>query len=98
MRVTLLDIRCERSYAHRMLLIEVEPELRDQLIAVEREIDALQLRAADLAYELERSTRWDDEGFAGAVDWLRFNCHLTSTVAADRINVGQHRAEMPESI
>jgi hypothetical protein len=51
-----------------------------------------------MALQLQRSTDWNDAGFGGAIDWLRFNCHLTSTVAADRINVGQHRTEMPESI
>src|SRR5215469_11435596 len=94
----LLDIRYERSYAGSMLQVASEATIRGRLVAIQREIDGLQLEASLLAHTLDRSRVWDEDGFSSAVDWLRFNCHLTSTVAADRITVGEQLHRMPESL
>ena len=51
-----------------------------------------------LAAELLRSGFLEDEGYNSPTDWLRFNCHLTDKVASDRINVGEHLAELPMSV
>ncbi|HEX2680941.1 MAG TPA: DUF222 domain-containing protein, partial [Candidatus Dormibacteraeota bacterium] len=81
-----------------MLQIAGEPDLGKQLIALEAQIDRLQVEASRLAFELHRSDLCDGEGFNSAIDWLRFNCHLTSTLAADRITVGEQLHRMPESL
>ena len=35
---------------------------------------------------------------ATPIDWIRFNCHLTSNAAADLIAVGKNLHRMPESV
>jgi hypothetical protein len=56
------------------------------------------LSFAQEAAEFAATDAWDEDGSASAIDWLRFNCHLTSTVAADRIAVGESLQRMPESV
>ena len=57
-------------------------------------IDRLEIEFSELAASFKQSKYWDYEGFNSAGDWMRFNCHMTSTAAADRINVGEHLYEM----
>jgi hypothetical protein len=73
-------------------------EVADQLIQVQHQIDMLQLQASLLAAELAQTDFWDEEGFNCAGDWIRFNCHLTSNAAIDLMNVGEHAAELAESV
>lgn len=89
----LLAIRYRCSYTRAV--IDPVRAWGDELVQLEHEIAMLEMRAAYLAFELADKT---PEGFNGMVDWLRFNCHLTSTVAADRVNVGRHIEHMPESV
>ncbi len=79
-------------------MVELEVGLGAQLMANQRQIDHLLLEQARLAVAFEGSRQWDDEGFNHAGDWLRFNCHLTSSAAFDLLNVGDHLADMPESV
>ncbi|HEX2647064.1 MAG TPA: DUF222 domain-containing protein, partial [Candidatus Dormibacteraeota bacterium] len=81
-----------------MLQIADEPDLGKQLIALEAEIDELQVKASRLAFRFAEGWGWDSDGFNTAIDWLRVNCHLTSTLAADRITVGEQLNRMPESL
>ena len=67
----------------------------EELVLLEQQIAFLELKAARLAAEMADDT---PQGFLNMVDWLRFNCHLTSNQAADRINVGRHLGEMPETV
>jgi hypothetical protein len=60
-------------------------------------IDLQLLSVAREAAEFAASDAWEEEGFASAIDWMRFNCHLTSTVAANLIAVGERIGELPES-
>src|SRR3989440_5879183 len=73
-------------------------ELAQELVFREHQITLLQVEASMLAAELLRSGFLEDEGYNSPTDWLRFNCHLTDKVASDRINVGEHLAEMPMSV
>src|SRR5207244_11196734 len=73
-------------------------ELAQELVFREHQISLLQVEASMLAAELLRSGFLEDEGYNSPTDWLRFNCHLTDKVAADRINVGEHLAELPMSV
>ena len=78
---------CPPSYA------EVGPELKQIL----HEKDLLELRAARVAARFARTDEYDEQGFASPIDWIRFNCHQTSTAAADLIAVGQKLARVRES-
>jgi uncharacterized protein DUF222/HNH endonuclease len=69
-----------------------------ELVFLEHQISLLQLEASMLAAELLRDGFLDDEGYNSRTDWMRFNCHLTDRVAADRIRVGEHVGELPMSI
>jgi len=73
-------------------------ELAQELVFREHQISLLQVEASMLAAELSRSGFLEDEGYNSPTDWLRFNCHLTDKVASDRINVGEHLAELPMSV
>jgi hypothetical protein len=78
---------CPPSYA------EVGPELKQIL----HEKDLLELRAARVAARFAATDEYDEQGFASPIDWIRFNCHQTSTAAADLIAVGQKLARVRES-
>src|SRR4029077_17888361 len=83
------------------LMIQPAPspqQLAQELVFLEHQISLLQLEASMLAAELLRYGFLDDEGYNSPPDWLRFNCHLTDRVAADRIRVGEHIGELPMSV
>src|SRR3984893_12467321 len=61
------------------------------------EVDLLLLRAADAAARFAATRYYDEQGYATAIDWVRFNCHQTSTAAADLIAVGKKLSRMAES-
>ena len=69
-----------------------------ELISLRREIDALELRFARLATDFAASGYWGYDGSNTAIDWLRINCRMTSTAAADRVAVGERLGELPRSL
>ena len=68
-----------------------------KLIGLRYFMDRLEVEFSEMAALFKQSKYWDYEGFNTAGNWMRFNCHMTSTAAADRINVGEHLADMKES-
>jgi hypothetical protein len=77
---------------------DVQPsEVAEELREVLHQSDILHLQAADLAARLAATSYYDEQGYATAIDWIRFNCHLTSNAAADLIAVGKNLQRMPES-
>ena len=72
---------------------EVGEELRQTL----RQVDVLLLNASSLAARFAAGNEYDMQGYATAIDWIRLNCHQTSTVAADLIAVGKKLEGLPES-
>ena len=72
-------------------------ELADDLIRMRHEIDVMELGFAMKAAAFGATDRYDYEGSASPIDWIRFNCHMTSNAAADRVAVGERIGEMPES-
>src|SRR3981081_1431109 len=72
---------------------EVAQELRQVL----HESDLVQLRAAGLAARFAATRYYDEQGYATPIDWIQFNCHLTTNAAADLIAVGKNLERMPES-
>jgi hypothetical protein len=73
-------------------------EVAEELRQVLHERDLFDLRASRLAARYAATKHYDDEGYATAIDWIRFNCHLTSNAAADLIAVGRNLERMPESV
>ena len=73
-------------------------EIGEELKRVLHERDLLDLRASDLAARFAGSDEYDEQGCATAIDWIRLNCHLTSTAAADLVSVGKNLQRMPESV
>jgi hypothetical protein len=72
-------------------------EVAEELRQVLHESDLLQLRAAGLAARFAATKYYDEQGYATPIDWIRFNCHLTTNAAADLIAVGKNLQRMPES-
>jgi hypothetical protein len=77
---------------------EGNSELAEELRQVLHERHLLDLRASRLAARFAATNEYDDHGFASPIDWIRFNCHLTSTAAADLIAVGENIERVPESV
>jgi hypothetical protein len=72
-------------------------ETAEELKQVLHQIDLLQLRAAQLAARFAATDEYDEQGYATPIDWIRFNCRVTSNVAADLIAVGKNLERLPES-
>jgi Domain of unknown function (DUF222)/HNH endonuclease len=75
-----------------------DEELAEDLIRLGRESDQVHLRFARRAAQFSARNKYDDDGFATPIDWMRLNCHLTSTAAADLVSVGKNLQRMPESV
>src|SRR6195256_308733 len=73
-------------------------EIGEELKRVLHERDLLELQAAGLAAQFARTKEYDEQGYATPIDWMRFNCHVTSTAAADLIAVGENLPRLPESV
>ncbi|HXJ48652.1 MAG TPA: DUF222 domain-containing protein [Candidatus Acidoferrum sp.] len=76
--------------------------LSDEAIAEElrREYHARDLRdlyIAQLAAEFATRELYDYDGFVSPIDWIRFNCRVTSGAAANSVAVGETLHRMPES-
>lgn len=81
-------------------MVEVVPrsvEVAYEMVGVRQIIDELELQFSRLAAELDQGDYWAQEGSNTAIDWIRFNCHMTSNAAGARIAVGENLARMPES-
>lgn len=72
---------------------EIAEELRREYHAR----DLKDLRIARLAAEFATRDKYDDDGFVSPIDWIRFNCHVTSGAAANSIAVGEAMDRMPET-
>jgi hypothetical protein len=73
-------------------------ELAEELKQVLHERDLLDLRASELAARFAATNEYDEQGYATPIDWIRFNCHMTSNAASDLIAVGKNLQRMPESV
>src|SRR6266850_7790 len=79
----------ERSSGNSELAEELRREVHEQ--------HQSQLRASRLAARFAATNEYDEQGFASPIDWIRFNCHVTSNAAADLIAVGENLERLPES-
>src|ERR1700745_2767553 len=68
-----------------------------EMVAVRQQIDRLELTFSQLAAAFRKTEFWEEDGSNSAIDWMRFNCRMTSNAAADRIAVGERLASLGES-
>jgi hypothetical protein len=73
-------------------------ERRERLREKTHVIDMQILSLAREAAEFAATDAWDEDGSGSAIDWIRFNCHMTSNAAADLVAVGGNLKRLPESV
>ena len=72
-------------------------EVGPQLIALRREIDLAELEFARMASQFACSDEYENDGSVSPVDWIRFNCHMTSTAAGNSVAVGDNLGQLEKS-
>src|ERR1700694_2388079 len=75
-----------------------DDELAETYIRACRVADQHALFVARLAAEFAKRNKYNDDGFVSAIDWMRFNGHVTSGAASNSVAVGEAMHRMPESI
>ena len=75
-----------------------DEELAETYIRACRVADRHALFIAQLAAEFAKRDKYDDDGFVSAIDWMRFNGHVTSGTAANSVAVGEAMHRMPGSV
>jgi hypothetical protein len=78
-------------------LAPVPDEAGEELIALRRSIDRLEVRFSQLAARHAASEAWEDEGFVSPYHWLRNACHMATGQAVDRVHVGLQLESLPAS-
>jgi hypothetical protein len=73
-------------------------EEAEELRQLFRQVDVLLLQASGVAARFAAKTYYEEQGFASAIEWIRFNCHQTSTAAADVIAVGENLERLPQTV
>ena len=84
---------CPSSTAHL-----TNDERRERLIRKRHAMDLQELSFSHEAAEFAATDAWDEDGSASAIDWIRFNCHMTSGTAANSVAVGEATHRTPESL
>ena len=74
------------------------PELAERLIQLRHVIDFMELSFAQTAADFAATEEYDEQGSVSAIDWIRFHCHMTSSAAGDRVNVGEHLEQLGSSV
>jgi Domain of unknown function (DUF222)/HNH endonuclease len=75
-----------------------DDDLTEKFVRACRARDVQDLDIARLAAEFATRNRYDDDGFVSPIDWIRFNCHMTSGAAANSIAVGEAMHRLPQSV
>jgi hypothetical protein len=73
-------------------------ELSEKLIQLRHAIDFAELFFAQTAADFAATEEYEEQGSVSAIDWIRINCHMTSTAAADRVRVGEHLDQLPGAV
>jgi hypothetical protein len=73
-------------------------DIAQQLIALRKQIDELEMDFSRLATAFDRANLWAHEGFNTAFDWIRVNCHLNSHQVWNAFAVGAQEPELTQSV
>lgn len=80
-------------------MVELDDSREERLALLAHQIDLLSLEFAQEAAAFAAAGEgYDHEGYVSAIDWLRFNCHLTSGAAANAVCVGQNLGRLGDSV
>src|SRR5216683_2442891 len=69
-----------------------------ELKQIFRQVDLLLLQASGVAARFAAKPYYEEEGFASPIEWIRFECHQTSTAAADVIAVGENLERLSQTV
>src|SRR6266568_587453 len=75
--------------------MESAAELGEKLRRLRAKIDSLEAEFCRTAREFQRQGGHRADGAPSAVSWLRHNCNMSSTAAADRLCVGKELESLP---
>jgi hypothetical protein len=89
--VSRIERFCSRDFRH------AGPELSADLVELRRGQDMLELRFSEMAAAFASTDEFDQRGSVSPIHWIRHNCRLGGGAAADRVAVGQHLADLPDS-
>src|ERR1700674_5410926 len=73
-------------------------EEADELKQIFRQLDLLLLRASGVAARFAAKPYYEEQGYVSPIEWIRFECHQTSTAAADVIAVGENLERLPQTV
>lgn len=84
---------------HGMDKLGLLPEQHAQLIVqLSRLRDRISVELAEHTVELDKTQACVDWGSNSTVDWVRHEAKMTSTAAADCLNIGEQLANLPETL
>src|SRR5258708_21982307 len=69
-----------------------------ELKQIFRQIALLHLRASGVASRFATKPYYEEQGYASPIEWIRLECHQTSTAAADVIAVGENLERLPQTV
>src|SRR5258708_10727816 len=69
-----------------------------ELKQIVRQMDLLALRASGVAVRFATKPYYEQQGYASPIEWIRLECHQTSTIAADVIAVGENLERLPQTV
>ena len=73
-------------------------ERRARMMRKRKAIDLMELSFAEDAAAFASTDEYDELGFVSPIDWIRFNCHMTSGAAAASVAVGRTMDRLPRSV
>jgi hypothetical protein len=73
-------------------------ERRERMMRKRKAIDLMELSFAEDAAAFAVTDDYDELGFVSPIDWIRFNCHMTSGAAAASVAVGKTMDRLPRSV
>lgn len=79
-------------------MVDAEQIQEEKLIAIAHQMDLQAVEFAREAAAFAASFGSDHEGYVSAIDWLRFNCHLTSGAAANAVCVGKNLHRLLDAV
>src|SRR5258708_719170 len=73
-------------------------EEAEELKQIFRQMDLLHLRASGVAARFATKPYYEQQGYASPIEWIRLECHQTSTIASDVIAVGENLERLPQTV
>ncbi len=71
---------------------------RERLRRQRHAIDLMEVSFSQEAADFAATDAYEEDGFVTPIDWIRFNCHMTSNAAADRVAVGGRLDELGNTV